>query len=271
MNTAIPHFTTERQIERLRQRGLWFEDIESARKLLAFISHHRMRSLVLLALGMVEVAVASSWEEHLEREYGPLGYTRSGIYWLDAPHGDIMDAVKKCFNVSDHPMVVRHRERHGGKKLPPISVAAQAITFGVLARCIMHLGDLKDRKSISRPSGLSQQNFISFLQLAVRTRNMCAHHAPLFNSRIPFELMLSRKARSRYGAVPERGHSTLYNTLATTDIILSRCRPEFGLGGEVAGLLRDYPEIDPKEMGFPAGWRDEPGWQAAQTDPAQAS
>ena len=227
--------------------------------------------MVLLALGMVEVAVGSSWEEHLQRKYGPLGYTRRGIYWRYAPHGNIMDAVRNSYNGSDHPMVVRHRGKHGGKNLPPISVAAKAISFGTLARCVMHLGDYRDRKGITDPFGLGERHLLSFLQLAVRTRNMCAHHAPLFNSHIPIELMLSRQARSRYGAVPELGHSTLYNTLATTDLILSRCRPEFDLGVELDILLQEYPEIDPCEMGFPAGWRDKPGWQATGRDPGKAS
>ena len=107
MKRAIPPVTTERQIDRLRQRGLWFEVIEAAHKLLAFISHHRvrscwlrleaaagveerpffvrgatfeevirtydfderLRSLVLLARCTVEVAVRSSWKGHVLQKY----------------------------------------------------------------------------------------------------------------------------------------------------------------------------------------------------------
>lgn len=231
----------------------------------------RLSLLVNSALREVEVWARKRWVSYMTRAYGPHGYARVDIYRSGFVPGKFLAAPGRANSVAEPGDAALIGEEPSRIKHLPVWVAAKLVSFGVLAKHIGNLAKRRDRLGIVGSFDLDEKYVCPFLQIAARTRNVCAHHGCLWNSKFVLNFRLSRLARSRYGATPEPGLCSLHNTLVTTDLVLSRIAPGFNLCGQVASLLQEYPDFDPKEMGFPDGWRDTPGWRVALEGTGKAS
>jgi abortive infection bacteriophage resistance protein len=95
-------------------------------------------------------------------------------------------------------------------------------------------------------------------------RNTAAHHARLWNRRIPKAPVLPKHPQHAWlRAVPGPGEERkLYAVLAVIRYLLARFIPSTSFSAKLNNLLADHPEIPEHYMGFTPNWRDEPLWNS---------
>ena len=135
--------------------------------------------------------------------------------------------------------------------------------FKQLSRICDELKLREDVSGISWYFGLPPEIFCSWLHTINYVRNICAHHARLWNramSIVPVKLEFSKTLRwiSDPNSVQR---SRLYYFLCMLDYILQTANPTSSFKAKLTSLLDEYRDVaNLKAMGFPAVWRREALW-----------
>ncbi|RME59189.1 Abi family protein, partial [Candidatus Parcubacteria bacterium] len=157
---------------------------------------------------------------------------------------------------------IRHLLDKYDEELPCIWAAVEVMSLGQISRWYADLNARRDRKVIADEYGMDERVLRSFLHHLTTVRNLCAHHARLWNREFTFTPRLPRRpahlARSLNAAAPRR----MYNTLTMTAYLLDIICPGHHFRHRLLGLMEKH-HIAPGAMGFPKGWRNLPVWKEA--------
>src|SRR5690606_30859026 len=74
-----------------------------------------------------------------------------------------------------------HFSNNYDEALPPLWAAVEVLTFGQLSQWYANSRHSKDRNRVARQFGMDEKIFTSFLHHLTPVRNLCAHHARLWN------------------------------------------------------------------------------------------
>lgn len=137
----------------------------------------------------------------------------------------------------------------------------EVTSFGSLSMLYKNLSGTRDRRDISRYFGLDNSTFESWLHSIVYVRNVCAHHSRLWSRvmritpAIPtnpvYNFLNSRKSIS---------NNRTYFLLSMIIYWLNIISPEHSFKQKIFNLLKSYPMVDVKAMGFPNDWETEILW-----------
>jgi abortive infection bacteriophage resistance protein len=299
MRFAKPALALDDQLALLERRGLVIDDRDRARHYLAHISYYRLRAywlpfedappapgehcfrdgmrfddvlalyvfdrrlrlLVLDAVERVEVSFRAHWSHHLATRYGPHGYLDPAIYARPDHFQRGLDTLREEFERSRDTFAEHYRNRYGDPELPPIWMIAELISFGQLSKWFTNLAQRSDRKAIADPFGIDERILGSFGHHIVYIRNICAHHARLWNKRFTVTMQLPRTPAPLSASLNASTDRLLYNTLTTMAHLLRVIAPGSTWRARVRELIVRVPQVDPTLMGFPADWTTRPTWR----------
>ncbi|MDF1577884.1 MAG: hypothetical protein P1P81_05500 [Desulfobulbales bacterium] len=92
-------------------------------------------------------------------------------------------------------------------------------------------------------------------------RNMCAHHARLWNREFTFSWKSPRsKPAGLYGNFKAEDGKRLCNTLVMLVYLLDRINPH-SWKRRLGQLLAKHPAVKERSMGFPEDWRERSVWR----------
>ena len=124
----------------------------------------------------------------------------------------------------------------------------------------------KDKQDIAKDFGLQQQSLGSDLHALTFIRNICAHHARLWNKRMTITCRKPRNWQPTYNSAwntnPDQERN-IYNVIVLTLFIMKKLAPDNQWGQHLVELLHSYPIVSPGAMGFPQGWENLNVWQDA--------
>lgn len=138
----------------------------------------------------------------------------------------------------------------------------EVMYFNQLSKICSHLKDRADKVAIASHFSLPPDIYISWLHTINYVRNLCAHHARLWNREIKIEPSLLRFSRNKEWIVhPETiNRRKLYYTLCIINYLLQSINPTSSFSARLKKLIADYkPKLS--AMGFPADWLTEIIWQ----------
>ncbi|MBT3381438.1 MAG: Abi family protein [Lentisphaerae bacterium] len=298
MSSAKPATTYGEQLELLKSRGLIVPDEPFALHCLQHHSYYRLsayrftitvkgnrdaflpgttfqdlwgvyafdrqlRLLVIEAVKRLEISVRSHWAYVLAHTYGPQAYGDAGNFRNRNYHEGGLRRLDDELGRSDE-MFVKHFRNKYRMTRPPIWAAVEVMSFGLLSRFYGNTRRNSDRKAVARIFELSSGNLGSLLEHAVYVRNLCAHHARLWNRRFTVTVELPKSRPERVVSSLNRTEDRrLYNTLVLLAHIMNVVQP----GSDWAGRLRELVHAQTlpvtEHMGFPSDWETRPIWQAA--------
>lgn len=257
--------------------------LEKVRKIYEFDRGLRMR--VFDAIEMFEVALrfrvghllgqshpfAHRDPEALHSEF--TGFARSNdnlkySNWLDSNHADWLREVDREESRSQEGFVQHFKSKYGGPL--PTWVVTEILSFGTLSSLYSGM-DRADKERIaaafdvhnSVPSG-DFSTLANWLNHIRYVRNVCAHHARLWNKNITTTLAVP-------SGIPELAHlekdgtrTRIYGTLAVLAYLLARTHPGTTWRSDILlyvseGLLAAGQCHE--AMGFPSGWEGLDIWQ----------
>jgi abortive infection bacteriophage resistance protein len=99
---------------------------------------------------------------------------------LSYDHSNLMNILRKEESKSAEVFVSHYRRKYTSEKHLPVWMATELLGFGVLSKMY---GNLRTglRKKIAREFGQPESVFVSWLHAMNAIRNICAHHARLWN------------------------------------------------------------------------------------------
>ena len=294
-----PSLSISDQIALLKRRGLIVGDEKSAEHYLRFISYYRLRAcwlpfegpaendgdhafhaetrfedvlkiytfdrelrlLVLDAIERVEIALRAQWAHHMAMTYGPHGYLEQKLYAQIARHAKALKQLKREFKRSRDMFAIHYRKKYTSPEFPPVWMAAEVMSFGLLSKFYDDLKLCRDRQVIAKPFGLDEKVVRSFAHHISHVRNICAHHGRLWNKKFTVTIEIPKYPKELSVAMCDSDKRYLHNSLVMISHFLSVIAPDNTWKADVIKLIDDCPLADPVSMGCPEGWRERPAWK----------
>ena len=155
---------------------------------------------------------------------------------------------------------ISHFKKTYSNQYPPAWMLMEILPFGVVTNIYANIKDNKIKKRISQSFGLQVAPFESWLTIVAVTRNSCGHHARIWNRVFSIRATMPNKM-SRPWLKLKRDPLRVYFDMCIIKYFLDVVSPGNDMLDKMLSLFSDYPEIDLKALGFPAGdWQAEPLW-----------
>lgn len=143
---------------------------------------------------------------------------------------------------------------------PPAWMITEVLSFGNLNYIYSNISSNHLMKHISGYFGLKPQVFTSWLTVLANLRNMCCHHARIWNRDFMLNPAEPRKTSKVWIDTSKVDKKRIYYRLCMLRYFLSSVSPNNNFNEQLSGLLADFPSIDIAAMGFPVDWKDKDLW-----------
>lgn len=129
---------------------------------------------------VIELDVRATTAHSFGRKYGAFGHTVAGNFYKRFDHGKWLGNLRTETRRSNERFAHHFRQQYAEYPDLPIWVVTEIMSFGALSRMIegMERGDIK---AIASRYGFQPKQLLSCLHHLVYVRNVCAHHARLWD------------------------------------------------------------------------------------------
>lgn len=288
-----PATTHAEQVEKLQQRGMVI-DVENAEMHLKHINYYRLgaywlpfeidhathkfasgtcfsailnlyhfdrklRLLLLDAIERIEVSVRAQWAYCLAHHHSPHAHLDRTLAYKDFLWQQNISKVTEEVERSDETFI-RHLRNTYSESLPPAWAVCEVISLGLLSRLYNNLKPMKTRRAIADIYQADQKVFQSWLHHLSMVRNVCAHHARLWNREFTITPELPRNKPFKVAKESVENSRKIYNTL----IIILHCMDQIDKNHDwrknLKKLIIDHG-ISTEAMDFPKNWQERPIWK----------
>lgn len=220
----------------------------------------QLRLLVTEALKRLEVSVRAHWAYVLGHAHGAQAYEMPAVFMDVRRHTNSLSKLDEELGRS-HEVFVSHFQKKYGMSRPPIWAVCEIMSFGLLSRFYENIAKDRDRKAIANAYQLAPDTLKSLLEHSVYVRNLCAHHARLWNRRFTITLALPRhQPQSVVSSLHPAKDRHLYNTLVLLAHVVDIVEPQNHWAHRLLALIRCQTLPVTEHMGFPSDWESRPIW-----------
>ncbi|MGL5251270.1 MAG: Abi family protein [Enterovibrio sp.] len=276
--------------------GTCFDDLRAL-----YVFDKELRLLVLDAIERVEVSVRTLLCNHMSLNYGndPFWYLDEKKFKREYAHKRLLASLERQLhderrrlekdllqlekrrNLSEEQRLIlvkktqqetflRHYlSSYELPRLPPCWMMMELLSWGELS----HLYDglqKTDQKAIARGLHTHAELLLSWLKGINVVRNICAHHARLWNRELGVSIKLPTSSSTKWlkhevvlSDPHIRWEKRLYPVLVALQSLLSTISPASCWSERLAALLAKYPHVSLAHMGMPHHWQQDPFWQQA--------
>jgi abortive infection bacteriophage resistance protein len=234
--------------------GTSFEEV-----LELYIFDRELRLLVLDAIERIEVSVRAHWAYALAHRHGTHAHLDQSVAYDPALWQKNLDDLNKEVKRSDE-VFIRHMTTTYQEALPPVWAVCEVMSLGLLSKWYGNLKPMPTRTAIAGVYGLDEAVLSSWLHHLSLVRNICAHHARLWNrefKRTPKPPMHKPKGLSQEFV---KGSRKLYNSLVILLYLMDIIAPGHQWRERLKNLLhKNSTRLN--AMGFPSNWEQCPIWK----------
>jgi abortive infection bacteriophage resistance protein len=282
-------------MEHLKLRGLKFGDEEKALHLLKYIGYYRfsgywhplladkqqpafkpestfemafnlykfdreLRKLLIGELEKIEVAIRTQMAYSLSMAHGSFWMENEALYSNPVKFHATLDKINIELQRSDEDFILAFTGKYANP-VPPSFITLEIVSFGLLSRLYENLKSDVAKREVSQAFGLADMVFISWLHSLVYIRNVCAHHARLWNKLLQIQPLFPRRTQHTWLVNRNVQNNHMYYILSIVLYFLNTVNPEHTFRQKLSDLLLKYSNVDSRAMGFPVRWQTEPLWQ----------
>ena len=220
-----PPLAFENQLKLMKTRGLMVHDEPAAEAFLARVSYYRLsayalpfedqrhafregtsfedlralyeldgalQNALMAALGDWEIAFRTRFTYVLSHAYGPFCHQDPKLYRAHFDLAAWLKRVDEEVGRSTETFVTHYRATYTGFPRLPLWMTTELMSFGALSTAYAHLVP-EVQKKIAKDAGVHELVLKSWLHSAVYLRNLCAHHARLWNRELAIRPEIPRK------------------------------------------------------------------------------
>jgi abortive infection bacteriophage resistance protein len=237
----------------------YFEDVID---LYNFDRHFRL--IVFDAIERIEVALRTKLIYHLSLKYGPFWHLNKSLFFNQSHFRQFNDNIYKELRESSEDFIKKHYENHPDEE-PESWKALEIVTFGTLSKCYKNLKhQLHEKSIIAKEFGLFNQKYLSsWLFTITLIRNIIAHHSRLWNRDLinKYSWPDNTPAPLLTDVPDQYQRRKIFPILSAIVYMNDIISPGHHLKENFYQLLRKFPNIPLKKMGFPENWKNEPIWK----------
>jgi abortive infection bacteriophage resistance protein len=235
--------------------GTVFEDI-----LNLYRFDRDLRLLVFSAIEKVEVALcAQITNEYSVALHDPFWYTNTANFADPKRHADFLNGLAAYINRSND-VFIKHFYNTYSNPWPPVWVIFEILPMGQFSILYSITAKSPSRKAVADYFGVKEPVLSAWLHTLVYVRNICAHHARLWNKELRIPVKLPKKTANIWLAEPNVTSRKVYIVLAIVVYLLDTITPHHTFRQKIKELVAKYPNIDIAAMGFPQDWLADPFW-----------
>lgn len=296
------HLDFSQQVELLTSRGLAISDKTAAESFLQQINYYRLsaysrvfyqpgngetfipgtrfeqvqslyefdralRSLINEALEPIEVSVRTGLAYQLAHKYGPFAHTMRKIFSEHSyfSHAEWMDHVEDETTRSREVFIQHFQNTYAEFPALPVWTAVEIMSFGTLSKMFANLNST-DQAAISARYGFHQNVITSWLHTIVYVRNICAHHARLWNRELRVKPLIPKKLKD-WQVSPRPGQKNISGLLFLVNALNTKIPvPHFDPAkwrASIEALMSSDRGVKDflARMGLAEGWNKHPLWR----------
>lgn len=224
----------------------------------------KLRNHFMDAIEKIEVALRSAWAYQLAMSHGTHAYIDNSLFKSAVEHTKMLSKLDGDINRSKEPFVKHYKNKYTSPERPPIWAVCELMTLGQLSNFYKNLARSADQQAIARGFGLNQQPLASYLHALTFIRNICAHHARLWNKKVTITCQKPRTWDASFDEAWNEdsvNQRNIYNIIVLTLYILKDLVPQNLWGKHLLDLMNQYTDINPQDMGFPENWQELELWK----------
>lgn len=288
-----PPLTFEQQLELLESRQMLITDRDQALHALECISYYRLsaywypvkndndtfkpgtrfdvaeslyefdrhlRLQVMDAIERIEIALRTAITYTLAHSYGAFAHTDPTNFRNTFQHRRWIEKLEYELGNSQEVFIQHFRNKYAGFPAMPIWMAIEVITLGALSR--LYEGLLpREQKQIARVYAVHPAVLRSWLRTLTYTRNLCAHHARLWNRELSNAPEMPRHEAAWHPPVTPTNRR-LFAVLLILRRMMDHHHDGTHWQKRVTDLIEPVAEKDywRTAMGMPDGWKTHPLW-----------
>lgn len=241
--------------QHLYKQGATFDQV-----MMLYRFDKKLRLLLFNDIEKIEVAVRSAivnigsemtgdpfWMTNIRNFSNPVKFNRS-IHLMD----DELIHTKEDF-------IIHFRTKYSDP-YPPAWILAEILPFGVMTNIYANIKNKKIKKRISQSFGLQIAPFESWLTIITLTRNLCCHHARVWNKQNTLRPTLPNIIVHPWITLPT-DTLRIYFDICIIKYFLNIISPNNKMLDKMLSLFSAFPQVDLQALGFPSGnWQNEPLW-----------
>ena len=304
MTEKIPfskHYTEEQSlIILLQSRGLLITDINKANHYLTHIGYYRLsaymypllqvpkeqhlykpgatfkkvmmlyrfdkklRLLLFNEIEKIEVAVRSAIVKHgCEVTNDPFWMTNPHNFSNPVKFNKTIRLIEDELNHSKEEFITHFKDIYSDP-YPPAWILSEILPLGVMTNIYSNIKNKKIKKRVSQSFHLQIAPFESWMTIVTLTRNLCCHHARIWNKQNTLRPMIPNIIVKPWINQPT-DTLRIYFDMCIIKYFLNIISPGNDMLTKMLALFAEYPEVDLGALGFPSGnWQDEPLWSTQE-------
>ena len=189
-------------------------------------------------------------------------------YWITKPEyfgraekfNQTLAVIEKELASSKEDCIENFR-RNYIERYPPAWMITEILSFGNLNYIYSNIANNQLTKRIADYFGLKPRVFTSWLTVLANLRNMCCHHARVWNKDFALNPAEPRKTSNVWIDTSKIDKRRIFYRLCIIRYFLSSISPKNNFNEKVADLLSDFPSIDIMAMGFCKNWKNADLWR----------
>lgn len=231
----------------------------------------KLRLLIFDAIERIEIALRTQVIHQLSHKYGSHWQTKKNIFkptYTDPRTGkqvNVYNVIKKHINLelqkNDTIFIQHYKAKYDSPKSPPSWMSVELLYFSELSKICQGLSKRADRTELAKAFGIMDEKiFCSWLHTLNYIRNICAHHARLWNIKVD---VIPKKYYNKTSKiwltndeVDKVQSSRLFYTLCIILYLLQTVNPRTKFKQHFYNLIDKYPIVETGYMGFPEGWKE---------------
>jgi abortive infection bacteriophage resistance protein len=240
------------------QPGTTFEHIRHA-----YEFDWMLRDLISDALEVIEIDIRAAVAQQFGHRYGPFGHANAANFFHRLNHPEWIAKLHEESTRSSELFVVHFRRTYREFPDLPIWMATEIISLGGLSKMVNGL--LKDDlKVVARRYNLQPQDFPDWMHHLVYVRNLCAHHARVWDRIWTIKPTLPAAFAWQPPKLP--GNNRLFVTLLILSFMLKRCPSMIDFRAGWRKRIEEHLKYLPTtpdamgKMGLTSNWFAHPFW-----------
>lgn len=243
------------------QKDISFENIWSI-----YVFDRELSLLVSNALERLEIALRTSISNVMTTRYGNLWYLSSEPFtdkWIKTnlntftnPQKLFMNEINDICDKKKEESIKHYYSKYDEPLYPPSWMIIECLSFGRCTSLFRNLSSSADKKLICEIFNYYPTVIESSLESLRYTRNLCAHHARLWNRWFVF----SPKIFKAFGSFKTSSH-TFHETLYVISKLHNKISPKSLWKDRLHALFMKYdPDVPFHLMGFAKNWENDQFW-----------
>jgi abortive infection bacteriophage resistance protein len=254
---------------------LFLPDTTFEQVLNLYVFDRKLRLLVMEAIERIEVAVRTRWASTMALRHGSHAYMDSTLFKSPEKHASDLARMAGELRDSNESFVVHYRKKYDDPTLPPIWAVVETLSLGGLSRWFKSTNDNQVKRQVAQALGMPTIEMLEqVLHALTPMRNICAHHARLWNRRFTFQLPNIKRLHGQIetetihtpdGQTQVQSTREIYNFLVVIQYLMLIINPGTSWGVRLAQHIRVLSPEQQPSMGFPADWEMRQSWVEPKT------